>query len=218
MKFRVRVDAELSDANKAHIEEFLKTYNSYVLVSHVLPHGNPHYHVYVDAPMVMSDNAMRQRVKRYFKVEKASDYSVKKCDEDKVNEYVQYMFNTKHGNRAELISYSNFDNSTLDELKKSAQDISTDYEDRLNQRIAESKKSRLTMFQLGLEVHEIWSNLHKEEVLIHELTEIAQDVCYKHNQCPEPNKICKIISVSLSRNENGRKIITSKVQNYFQQL
>lgn len=215
MKFRVRVDGERNDE---HVTEFLKTYSSYVLVAHMLPHGNPHYHAYVDAPMVMSDNAMRQRVKRYFKVEKSSDYSVKKCDEDKVNEYVQYLFNTKHGNKYELIIAHNFDNTLLHQLEKDAQAVSNDYEERAKQRIAESKQSRLTIFQLGLEVHDVWVNLHKEEVLIHELSDIAQDVCYKHNQSPEPNKLIKIISVSLSRTQSGRQVLTSKVQNYFQQL
>ena len=45
---------------------------------------------------------MRARVDSVFKV-KGADRSVKQCDDDRVLEFVQYLFNTKHGNISTLL-------------------------------------------------------------------------------------------------------------------
>lgn len=213
MKLRFRIDGN----DDQRVLDFLKMYYAYVLVYHELPHGNPHYHAYVDDKTDLSIDAFRARVKRYFKTQKSSDYSVKKCDDDKVNEYVQYLFNTKHGNKWELISSRNFDTKLIADLQNNAQKITDDFEERTNKRPS-GEKSRLTQFQLGLEVYDEWKAQNKDDMLIHELTEIAMDVCWKHSQTPEPNKLIKIISVSLSRHQRGRLVLVGKLQNYFQTL
>lgn len=103
MKFRIRVDDTVPDAADRW-KKLLKGY-THVLVSHVLPHGNPHHHAYVDMPDKTSCPALRYTIDKEFGVS-AAERSVKKCDDDRVNDYVQYLFNEKHGNKWVLVSHT----------------------------------------------------------------------------------------------------------------
>lgn len=211
MKLRLRIDGE----DDAKVIEFLKPYYASVLVHHVLPHGNPHFHAYVDDKMALSIDAFRARVKRFFKTTKSSDYSVKKCDDDKVNEYVQYLFNTKHGNASRLVSVVNFDNDLIDTLKKAAQDVSESYDERTRQR--EKTIKGPTIYQLGVELVELIKANHlADDIMIADYTRYAIQVCHKHHKTTEPNMLIKIVSTALSFNQPDR--LVRKVQEYFRDM
>lgn len=214
MRIRLRLDAT-ETVFRGEIIRFLEGCKRYVLVHHVLPHGNPHYHAFIDDPMVMSIDAYRARVKRQFKTTRG-DYSVQKCDDEREHEYVQYLFNTKHGNISTLVS-SVYDPDVLSECQRKAQEVTEAYEET---RKKTESKSRLTIFDLGLEVAEIYDATHPEKdcVSIGAIASIAIDVCYKNRQSPEPNKLNKIISVVLSKSTPGREVLQRKCQNYFSQL
>jgi len=103
MKFRLRVDEINSDV-RLKFRDMLKPFN-HVLVYHELPHGNPHYHAYVDMPDKNSCPALRYTIDQLFGVSK-TERSVKQCDDDRVDDYVQYLFNEKHDNKWTLISHT----------------------------------------------------------------------------------------------------------------
>lgn len=214
MKIRVRVDA-IEDVDDTKVVSFCDQYTSYVIVSHILPHGNPHYHMYIDAPMVMSLDTIRMRVKRYFKTQKPSDYSVKKCDDEKVNEYVQYLFNTKHGNQYKLIKSSNFSDDLLAECIRMASEITTDFEQRQQKRKSNVDKGP-TMFQMGIELVDVLKTTHKqnEDISISDYTKCAIQVCHKYNKSCHPNVLINIVSTAMSLTDPER--LVRKVQNYFQ--
>lgn len=209
MKFRLRIDEQ----DDQTLISFVDPYKTYVIVQHTLPHGNPHYHAYIEDVMSLSIDAFRARVKRYFKVSKASDYSVKKCDEDKVNEYVQYLHNTKHGNEWRVVAVRNFDTNLLSELQKAAKDISEDFSSRHTR---EKKPKGPTIFQLAQEVQDMYEETHEEEISIERYTQCAISICYKYHKTAEPHMLIKIISTAMARSEKGKVVLVQKCQNYFQ--
>lgn len=208
MLFRVRVDGQDDET----VTKFLEQYYSYVLVHHVLPHGNPHYHAYVEDRMSLSIDSFRARVKRYFKITERSDYSVKKCDDDKANEYVQYLFNTKHGNQPRMVKSHNFCDDVLTQCQKDAKDVSDDYELRSKER--EKNKSTATIYQLGIELQQLLNENHvSEDPTIGEYTRYAIQICHKHHKSCEPNMLIKIVSTAMSLRQPDR--LVQRVQEYF---
>lgn len=203
MKFRLRIDGE----DQSRIQEFCSGYPEYVLVSHVLPHGNPHFHAYINAPMVMSDQAFRMRVKRCFNPQSRSDYSVKVCDQDKQDEYIQYLFNTKHGNVARLVSYQ-YDDDMLATAQKGAQEVTDDFKQRQKSR----KSKGPTIYDLAEEVNQ---NVSESTMSIKDYTECAIKVLHSHRKTCEPNMLIKLVSTA--RSFKDKDFLVKKVQFYFQE-
>lgn len=203
MRFRIRID---SDRNDDHFIKFLEKYSSYVLVHHVLPHGNSHYHIYVNDTFSLSIDALRKRIDRYFNV-KGSDRSIKDCSEDRINEYVQYLFNQKHGNIATLIKFSNFDEPLLHKLQEQAKDVADDFASRKK---VKSVKQQITQYDLAEEVIEGMKNLHKEEYTIEDYTLVAVKVMRKHRKAFCKFSLGRIIMTAMSDES-----IVNQMRNYF---
>lgn len=185
MKFRLRIDGE--DQNQ--IEQFCKGYAEYVIVFHVLPHGNPHFHAYINAPMVMSAQTFRMRVKRVFNPATRNDYSVKECDEDKQDEYISYLFNTKHGNVATLVAH-NLDDTYVNRCKESAKDISTDFQQRQQQRRTKS----VTLYDIAMEVDDITKD--DNDLIVNTIR-----VLHRHLKVHDDFLITKIITTIQSKRD-----------------
>lgn len=101
MLFRLRVD-EVNPFVHQKFTELLAGHE-HVLVKHVLPHGNPHFHAYADLDY-KSPQALRYQIDKLFDVTKSDQRSVTKCDSDRKEEYIQYLFNDKKGNKWTLVS------------------------------------------------------------------------------------------------------------------
>lgn len=221
MKALIRVDGQ-SDDNVIRFCSKEMTVQ-YVIVSHVLPNNkNPHHHFYIDDQMSMSVDAIRAKVKRFFKVDNRSDYSVKKYDRSKeTNEFdcIRYMFNTKHGNEWKLVSVRGFDDEFITSCQKDAQVLSEEYE--LKTRIRDMKKDQVTIWQLSQELADMVDANHldrKDIVRIEEYTRYAIQICYKHKRTCEFNMLNKIISTAMARTENGKNLLVQKMQNYFKEM
>lgn len=222
--FRIRVDI----VNSLNSDDLLEVCgaNSYVIVRHELPHGNPHFHAYLSYDCAMKDNTLRQRFKRKFPYLKSSDYSVKKCDEDKINEYVQYLFNTKHGNKWELIDSHNFDTQLLADLQKAAKDVSDHFasSQTTKQRkgttiwdIAQEVEKEFTenfhtINNLGDEIHKFYE---QEEQKIIVYTDIAIKVLRKNKKAFDEFLLRKVITTAMSSSENGKKMMRQKMLRNF---
>lgn len=223
MKYRLRVD-EVTDATLGKLLDICKDSAALVCVRHRLPHGNPHFHAYIEIDL--KDTALRQRFKRTFPECKSSDYSIKKCDDDKVNEYVQYMFNRKHGNQWELCSVHNFNDQLLNDLQKNAEDVATDYASR-----AKSAKSKgptiwdlameienrfkteyYTIDNLGDEIHSYYTN---EERRITIYTDLAISVLRAHKKGFDEFLLRKVISTAMSSTEKGKEVLRKKMLKFF---
>jgi len=225
MLYRIRID-KVNDLNSDDILEVCDS-EGHVIVFHELPRGNPHYHMYLDTQI--NDKALRQRFKRKFNL-KASDYSVKKCDETRVNEYVQYMFNTKHGNRWELIATNNFDDKLLNDLIQAAKEVSDDFDATkkfkpkgptiwdIAQEVDQIVNGQLTVNDLGsTELNERINRYSDESEEISVYTEATIKTLRKHRKAFDEFLIRKVISTAMSSTTRGKEILRRKmVKNFCQ--
>lgn len=206
MLFRVRVDSQRNDQS---FLDFLHNYKSYVCVFHELPHGNPHYHMFIEDTMSLSIDALRKRVDRNFNV-KGADRSVKECDMSRVNEYIQYLYNQKHGNSATHITHCNIDDALLLQLQAQAKDVADDFAQRKK---VKSDRQQITQYDLAEEVKSRLSELHKTEFTIEDYTKVAIQVMRKHRKAFCKYSLGRIIMTAMS----DEKII-DQMRNYFHEL
>ncbi len=219
--FRIRVDI-VNDLNSDQLIEVCGP-DTYVIVRHELPTGNPHYHAYFKYNSDIKENTLRQRFKRKFGFLKSSDYSIKKCDEERTNEYVQYMFNTKHGNRWELISTFNFDDTTLRDLIQAAKQISSDF---ANSKESTKKNTGPTIWDLAQEVEAKFIDIQKSKINFHQLdsdriiiyTDVAIETLRKHRKPFDEFLLRKVITTAMSTTEKGKEIMRYKMLKNFNML
>lgn len=213
--FRIRVDI-VNDLNSDSLIEVCDSV-AHVVMRHELPHGNPHYHMWVKTDT--KENTLRQRFKRKFGFLKSSDYSIKKCDEERTNEYVQYMFNTKHGNKWELIDTHNFDLKLLDDLKEAAKKVSADYD-----AIPKSKTtSGPTIWDLAQEVEIKYNQVQSSKINFQQLdsdkitiyTDVAIEVMRKHRKAFDEFLLRKVITTAMSSTDKGKEILRYKMLKNF---
>jgi len=220
--FRIRIDIVNGITHDTLIQ--ICDSEAHVVVRHELPHGNPHYHMYLQTSI--KDTTLRQRFKRNFGFLKSSDYSIKKCDEERKNEYVQYMFNTKHGNRWEIIDVHNFDNQLLADLQKAAKEISDHF--TANQQSKQRKGTTIwdlaqevqtefetkfnTVNNLGDDMHRFYEETEKQ-VLVY--TDIAIKVMRKHHKAFDEFLLRKVITTAMSSTEKGKDMMRKKMLRMF---
>lgn len=166
MKFRVRVDDKL-DFSRPKGEEvgsqWLHDYlvgKAHVLVHHVLPHGNPHHHFYIDLPLVNSVASYVYHWKKLIsdKGLTKSDWSIKQCTDDRKPEYISYLFNTKHGNVATLISHT----EPVEEARANAASISLAFEERKETRDKKAPTKQVTSWDMAEELR-TWIDANIED-------------------------------------------------------
>lgn len=220
--YRLRID----EITGLDTDELLQVCGSvqHVLVRHELPNGNPHFHAYIKTDVKQAN--LRKKIKTLYPEIQKSDYSLKSCDESRINEYVQYMFNTKHGNTWELYHTLNFDNTVLNDLIKAAQEISTDFE----QTTKYKKNTGPTIWDIAMEVEEIVNKQLTEEHPKYEVNydeyqweryriEVYTDttilVMRKHKKAFCDFVLRKVISTAMSSTDKGKVILRKKMFNHF---
>lgn len=222
--FRLRLDQDPSLDNNSItkvVETLLEPFTELIVVHHVLPHGNPHIHAY--AKTDLKEQCLRQRIKRYgFS---ASNFSLKKCDETRKDEYIQYLFNKKHGNISTILTTFNIDSQYLDKLQIQAQEY---YDEYTNNKTAK-RISRPTVSDYANEIHErIKEKYIRETVndlqktypaapegffLYKEYLELAIQVCNKYNQPFEEHYLRRLVSTAMCKTDFGKKTIIAKIMN-----
>lgn len=217
MKFRIRISL-VNGITSESVQKFLECYFAYVLVYHEFPERddkNSHIHAYVDDTMSLSIDAIRKRVKRAFNIQKTSDYSIKHCEDGRVDEFIQYLFNTKHGNAATLVGTHNFDLERLRKLQVQAQDITDDYASRQESKSKSREPKGPTQWQLAVEVREYLEAKHVvlENASVEELTLAAVTVHRRHKKAFCKFSLARII---LTVMDDAR--IVKQMQEYFRAL
>lgn len=219
--FRLRVDIPETGLDSDDLIAVCEA-TEYVAVHHILPTGNPHYHLYVKTDL--KENTLRLRIKRKFQFQKSSDYSLKTCNPQMVNEYVQYMFNTKHGNKYELIGFNNFDENLLNSLIANANQVSTEFETK-----TKNKRTKPTVYELAMEVRDRFKEIHHimdnpVESLGYALApegyaeyeehlQIAIKVCRKYSQPFEEHYLRRLVTTAICEGPTGRSTIIGKIMN-----
>lgn len=202
MHIRLRID-EVTTLDE--LTSFLRVYKSVLLVHHILPHGNPHYHAYIDASNnTIGIEAIRNRLKKQFILPPGS-YSLKKCDPDRVNEYVQYLFNTKHGNKWSISFVHNFDNATIEQCQVLANTVSEEYK-------SSKGKSTITMYQLAEEVASLMEETHKDKT-IENYVLASVSVCRRHRKA-----FCKFTLAKIISTARDDEALVKTMQDYFKEL
>jgi len=156
MKFRVRLD------QREDTREWLSAYlrdKPHVLVHHILPHGNPHFHFYVDLPLVNSVAGYTYQWKKLVdpKGFTRSDWSIKQCSDERKPEFISYLFNTKHGNISELISTT----EPVEDARANAATISLAFEERKDN-AKKTPAKQITAWDMAEELKD-WIDEHADD-------------------------------------------------------
>lgn len=222
--YRLRIDA----VSGLDVDALLEVCGSvqHVCVRHELPTGNPHYHLFIKTLIKQAN--LRKKIKTYLPHLLKSDYSIKTCDESRQHEYIQYMFNTKHNNKWELITTLNFDDNFINTLIQNAKQISTDFANTKQLKkntgptiwdLAEEMntmvtvKNKFNVNDLGTEaLEEYYNNL---EISLEQYIDAAISVCRKHHKAFDEFMLRKLVSTARSATRHGREAIKSRILNYY---
>jgi len=142
--YRVRIDGEVTDKMVAFCD---LVSSRYILVHHVLPHGNPHYHIYIETKY--SQGNFSTKVKEEFGV-KGGEYCVQKCDADRLIEYCSYLFNVKNGNVSTLIKFCGFSVIDIATYCENSKRIEKEFKTKMSL----GKKTQFDIVQIVLQRHD----------------------------------------------------------------
>lgn len=163
--YRLRVDGE--DDQK--MTQFLKKHSTrWLLVHHVLPTGNPHYHAYVETHLTQGN--LSNYVKKELGVSKG-DYSNQTCLPDRSHEYLSYLFNTKHGNVSRYVSSEDFSLLDIKTYQEHASQITKEFE----RKMALGKKTQIDIVQITLERCLKNGKVLLADVIYDELVEVLKE-------------------------------------------
>lgn len=212
MKFCIRIDLPHTEETEVNLKDLFKSPH-HIIVSHILPTGNPHYHIIVDDQNIMSQQTLRNRIKRKLGVA-GTDFSLKIFSEEygAIAPY-SYLFNSKHGNIAKLVSH-NLEQDFVDQCIKAAAEVTNDFNKRHS-----IKNKAPTVWDLSLEVQSqigILPDDTLEQDLIRLYAKTSIDILRKHNKPFCEFSLRKLVCTSLSHTGRGRTSILDKfVYNYF---
>jgi len=213
MLFRLRVD----EVNPNVQEEItnLVSGHEHVLVKHVLPNGNPHFHAYADLPY-KSRQALRYHIDKQCKT-KSTDRSITECDPTRKDEYIQYLFNTKKGNTWSLIS------STLDTTghQASAQLVAAEFEET---RPPKEKKTQgptvwdMAQETIALATSKLPDEPESEFQIYQTYVEACIDVHHRHKKAFCEFSLARVVQTALSGHKRGRaRLVRSVMERIYRQ-
>jgi len=208
MLFRLRVD-EVNPNVQEQLTKLLSGHE-HVLVKHVLPNGNPHFHAYAELDY-NSRQALRYHIDTKCKT-KASDRSITECDTARKDEYIQYLFNTKHGNKWHLVS------STIDTKEHQAKAALVAEEFEATRPPKEKKQQGPTMWDMAMETHQLYQLTHVRMLApdfpsdVHrEYARCAIQVCRKYKKGFCDYTLQKIVQTAMAEHEPYRELVVNAV-------
>ena len=204
--YRVRIDGEFDYDKITRFSNLVS--NRYILVNHVLPHGNPHYHYYIETRY--SQGNFSTKIKEEFGV-KGGEYCVQKCDLDRTIEYCSYMFNVKNGNVATLISFCGFSALDIATYRENSKLIEKEFKTKM----ATGKKTQFDIVQIVLQRHDP-KVAFLPEVLYDEVISVLKET----RTMARPYHVRDIISsvMSFSNDKSARQQIKDVTLKFFSSL
>jgi len=202
MLVRGRLDA-VNGVDDATLVRWLETVGTdLVLVHHVLPQmegtkwdtgeprpdtTNPHYHFYLNTTY-KSVQSLGYQLKKTFNLSK-SDWSIKPCDPTRRDEYWQYLFNEKHGNKVRLVK--SFTDLEAHKLKALA--ISEDFKGR-----HKGKPKAVTQWDLIDQLVESIRTLDIDLTNLRDITRLCIQLHIKHRKAFCTFSIERIVVTALA--------------------
>ena len=187
------------------VKDFVAGYPRYALFSHTKrsdPEEHPHYHFYIQSEATMA--TFRARLKKAFTRDK-HEYSVQTCDPDRVDEYLQYMWNLKNDNMPECLAH-NFEQSRIDDAESRSKAATELFVDKRKK----AKTDAVTAITIVNEVvkwyekrtiesrtHHNWGELPQEEILA--LINEVIDAHNRHDKTYCEYSLCKVYDSVLGR-------------------
>jgi len=198
-EYRIRFDGKRELDDQA-IAFFKKRSDGFILVHHVGPTENPHYHAYVRTGV--SQGNFSNFLKKEFGVSK-SDYSNKTCRPDRRLEFWAYLFNTKKGNVPTLIDYQGISPLDIKAAQERAKQMAQEFETRMK----DADKKKLTKFDIA-------EKLSNEKFRDHgELYDAVIKLLHMNRMCSNSFVIKDIMSTTL--HINGDKDMKERLLKYF---
>jgi len=187
MRFRVRVD-ETALVNREALTEWVKRKSESYVVMHNMVNENSHFHLYLADDAIASAQSLRYKLKSYFKLQPV-EFSVGECDEARLDEYLQYLYNTKHGNVATRVA-TNLPSYTMDDALARANIVSEQY-------AKSAKKKTKSLYEIALEVRtsadEDEHGGNTREVVRHTIR-----LLHKYLKCHDSYLVKKVVETVLS--------------------
>jgi len=200
--FRVRVDGE----DDARMVEFCKNLGTkFLLVHHVLPTGNPHYHFYAETTLTQGN--LSNQIKKKLGVT-GGDYSNKSCDMNRKMEYLSYLFNTKKGNVPRVVAYVGFNMLDIATMKENSEKIAHEYKVAL-------QRSKKTQFQI---VELVMERIPDNKVWLPEVVyEYTIETLQECRTMARPNHVRDIIAtvMAYSKNRKAKEIVRDLTLKFF---
>lgn len=178
--FRIRID-DVNDV-ATQIAEWAEKVSTKYFVVHHLVNANSHFHIYVDQPMILSAPAMRYKVKAMFKLEPVN-YSVGSCDPERITEFIQYCFNTKHGNTATVVKH-NLDPEFVNSARAAANVVSATFDTQRTKKITKS------LYDIALECDATGPVTDGPS---HAMIKHIMLVLHKYLKCHDRYLVCKVM-------------------------
>jgi len=200
--YRVRIDGE----DDAKAVAFFKTNcTKWLLVHHVLPHGNPHYHAYAEARVQQGN--FSNKIKAHFAVA-GGDYANKSCDSDRKIEYLSYLWNIKKGNKPRLVEYEGFSPLDVETYRENAKRVAEEFQVRMKN----AKKSQYDVALLVMERFPSGKVLTAETIY-----EVTIDVLKQQHMMARPNHVKDIIATVMAYSDDiyARKSVKELTLRFF---
>lgn len=185
--YRVRIDNKDDELVKEFCEQ---NTTRYLLVHHVLPHGNPHHHFYCETTISQGNYA--NKLKAFFNVVGA-EYCVQKCDEDRRLEFFSYLFNTKKDNVPTYVSSNGFSPIDIATYQANSKQIAQEFTERMKA----SKKSQYDVACLVLERFPTGKVVGPET-----LYDVTIDVLKQQRMMARPNHVKDIIATAMAYSDD----------------
>jgi len=200
-QFRVRVDCEGDE----RLVAFCKKHSEvFVLVHHTTTTENPHYHFYIETHM--SQGNFSNKIKDELSVT-GSNYSNAVCDPDRKLEYLSYLFNTKKGNVARLVTYQGFSPLDVATFQETALNIAKEFKAKL--------KAKATQYDVAMLVLE---RLDERQAHLPEVVyDVVVSVLKESRTMARPNHVKDIIAtvMAFSNNKKAKQQIKELTLKFF---
>lgn len=120
---RIRVDI-IHDQIQDQLIAWLTKYGKrWLVVKHTPLSDNVHYHAWIESSF--KEVTLRMSFKTYIKqIQGNKDYALQKCDPERYEEYLTYMFNRKNGNKADYVASQEVE---YEQYAQRSQDLTDDY-------------------------------------------------------------------------------------------
>jgi len=184
--YRVRIDGDQDDDLIKFFDEYT---DRYVLVHHTTLTDNPHYHAYCETKYTQGN--FSNKIKQVLKVT-GGDYSNKTCNDDRKNEYLSYLFNTKKGNVSRLVKFVEFSIIDIKIHQEQAMTIAKDFKAKLS-------ASKKTQIDIALIVLERCDSPHAS-VIYEEVISVLKE----HRMMARPNHVKDIIATVMAYSPDRR--------------